>query len=147
MTTTSPSTALSDLAVSHLRTAVPVLWGSLLATLLRLITPHLPGDVAAALADLLGSELALTLVTAAAIAAWYAAWRWAEPRIPDWLTRLVIGSARAPGYALTPATVSSDGVATITTLGADERTNLAQLRDALDEGDPGRTALERVLTT
>ncbi|MCR6706538.1 MAG: hypothetical protein NVV66_18245 [Cellulomonas sp.] len=28
----------------------------------------------------------------------------------------------------------------------DERANLSSLRDALDEGDPGRTALERVLT-
>lgn len=30
-------------------------------------------------------------------------------------------------------------------LNDDERTNLASLRDALDEGDPGRLALDRVL--
>lgn len=147
MTTTSPSTALSDLAVSHLRTTVPVLWGSLIATLLRLLTPHLPGDVATALADLLASELALTLVTATVIALWYAAWRWAEPRIPSWLTRLVLGSARTPGYALALAPVSDDGAALITsvTLSRSEHANLALLRDALDEGDPGRAALARVL--
>lgn len=95
MTTTSP---ISDRAVSWLRTVVPVLWGSAVAAILRATTPHLPGDLGAALADWLGAETTLALVTAAAIAAWYALWRWAEPRIPDWLTRVVLGSALAPTY-------------------------------------------------
>lgn len=138
------STALSDLAVSRLRTYVPVLWGSLAATLLRLVSPHLPGDVGQALADWLGSELALTAATAAAIAAWYWLWRRLEPRIPDWLTRLVLGSARAPGYALTEAPVV-DGVHVVTTLTEAERADLESLRDILDEGDPGRSALDGVL--
>jgi hypothetical protein len=94
-TTTHP---LSDRAVSWLRTTVPVLWGTIVAAILRNASPHLPGDLGTALADWLGSETTLALVTAAAIAAWYALWRWAEPRIPDWLTRLVLGSARAPIY-------------------------------------------------
>ena len=94
--TTSP---ISDRAVSWLRTVVPVLWGSVVAAILRAITPHLPGDLGTALADWLSSETTLALVTAAAIAAWYALWRWAEPRIPDWLTRLVLGSAQTPTYA------------------------------------------------
>lgn len=93
-------TVLSDRAVSYLRTIVPVLWGSIVATILRVISPHLPGDVGQALADLLESELALSLVTAAGIAGWYWVWRRLERRIPDWLVRLVLGSARTPGYAL-----------------------------------------------
>lgn len=97
---TDERTVLSDRAVSYLRTIVPVLWGSLVATTLRVISPHLPGDVGQALADLLESELALSLVTAAGIAGWYWVWRRLERRIPDWLVRLVLGSARTPGYAL-----------------------------------------------
>lgn len=91
---------IGDRGVSYLRTAVPVIWGSIIATVLRLVSPHLPTDVGTALAGWLGSELALTLVTAIVIAAWYWVWRRLEPRIPDWLIRLALGSARPPVYAL-----------------------------------------------
>ncbi len=101
-TITLERTALSDRAVSYLRTVVPTLWGAVVATILRITSPHLPGDVGQALADLLGSELALTLVLTAAIAVWYWLWRRLEHRIPDWAVRLVLGSARTPGYALPP---------------------------------------------
>ena len=145
-------TVLSDRAVSYLRTIVPVLSGSIVATILRVISPHLPGDVGQALADLLASELALSLVTAAGIAGWYWVWRRLERRIPDWLVRLVLGSARTPGYSLPAAVVQLDDGTAVTdvlptsaALTPDERENLASLAAALDEGDPGRTALERVL--
>ena len=145
-------TVLSDRAVSYLRTIVPVLWGSIVATILRVISPHLPGDVGQALADFLASELALSLVTAAGIAGWYWVWRRLERRIPDWLVRLVLGSARTPGYSLPAAVVQLDDGTAVTgvlptsaALTPDERENLASLAAALDEGDPGRTALERVL--
>ena len=149
---TDERTALSDRAVSYLRTIVPVLWGSLVATILRVISPHLPGDVGQALADLLASELALSVATASTIAAWYWIWRRLERRIPDWLVRLALGSARTPGYTLPAAVVQFDDGTTVTgvlptsaTLTDDERENLASLAAALDEGDPGRVALERVL--
>ena len=145
-------TVLSDRAVYYLRTIVPVLWGSIVATILRVISPHLPGDVGQALADFLESELALSLVTAAGIAGWYWVWRRLERRIPDWLVRLVLGSARTPGYTLPAAVVQLDDgstaigfLPTSATLASDERENLASLAAALDEGDPGRTALERIL--
>lgn len=90
MTDTSP---ISDRAVSYLRTVVPVLWGSAVAWLLTVVV--LPAEVT----DLLTSDLAITAVTALVVGAWYIAWRWAEPHIPDWLTRLVLGSAQTPIYA------------------------------------------------
>ncbi len=140
---------LSDRAVSYLRTAVPVLWGSLIALLLR-TWPDVPPEVATALQ----SEAVVGAIVALSIVAWYWLWRRAEPHIPDWLTRLVLGSAAAPTYA----PVTADGAAVITSLsppaglltstpllGSGERENLASLRDALDEGDPGRVALDRIL--
>lgn len=120
-TTTHP---LSDRAVSWLRTTVPVLWGTVVAAILRAVSPHLPGDLGAALATWLSSETTIALVTAAAIAAWYALWRWAEPRIPDWLTRLVLGSARPPAYA----PVTPEGAHVITRLTDDERQVIDDLR-------------------
>ena len=93
------ATTLGDRGASYLRTVVPVVWGSLVAQLLAWATPHLPGQVAATLADWLSGESGVALVTAAVIAAWYVLWRRAEPVLPDWITRLVLGSAAAPIYA------------------------------------------------
>ncbi|MET4222826.1 hypothetical protein [Oerskovia enterophila] len=72
---------------------MPVLWGSLVAWLLTVVV--LPAEVT----DLLTSDLAIAAVTALVVGTWYIAWRWAEPHIPDWLTRLVLGSAQTPIYA------------------------------------------------
>jgi len=84
---------LSDRAVSYLRTIVPVLWGSLLSAVLPSL-PWLPDEVTA----WLSGDAASLAVTALAIAAWYVAWRHLEPHVPDWLTRLVLGSAQPPAY-------------------------------------------------
>ncbi|MFD6163696.1 hypothetical protein ACFWFR_00790 [Oerskovia sp. NPDC060287] len=89
----SAPSPISDRAVSYLRTVVPVLWGSAVAWLLTVVV--LPAEVT----DLLTSDLAVTAVTALVVGAWYIAWRWAEPHIPDWLTRLALGSAQTPIYA------------------------------------------------
>lgn len=105
-------TALSDRAVSYLRTIIPGLWAALVTTILRVLSPHLPGDVGTALADLLRSELALTLVVVLVLALWYWLWRKVEPLVPDWLVRLVLGSARTPVYGLQAAVVELvDGTA------------------------------------
>jgi len=84
---------LSDRAVSYLRTVVPIVWGSLLSAVLPSL-PWLPEEVVA----WLSGDAASLAVTGLAIAAWYVVWRYVEPRVPDWLTRIVLGSAQAPIY-------------------------------------------------
>lgn len=126
--TTTDHTALSDRTVSYLRTIVPTLWGALVATILRVLGPHLPGDVGTAFADVLSSELVLTLVVTVAIALWYWLWRRLERRVPDWLVRLVLGSARTPGYALTPADQTPDGAHIVTNLTYDEARLIEEIR-------------------
>lgn len=144
----TPRTVLSDRAVSYLRTFVPVWWGALVTLALAWATPHLPETVSAALADLLRSEAALALITALAIALWYWVWRRLEAHVPDWLVRIVLGSAQTPGYALAEVTYIDDDsteVAVITGLTDRDRIVLAHLHDFLDETDPAREALNKVL--
>ena len=84
---------LSDRAVSYLRTIAPVLWGSLLAAVLPSL-PWLPVEVV----EWLSGDAASLAFAAALIAAWYVVWRHVEPHVPDWLTRIVLGSAQSPAY-------------------------------------------------
>lgn len=95
----APGAVLSDRVVSLLRTAVPSLWGSLVAWAAVALTGYLPEGVTAAVIDALSSPYALSVVMAASIAAWYAAWRWMEPHLPSWLVRIALGSAQTPTYA------------------------------------------------
>lgn len=80
---------------SILRTIVPALWASFInwaLIVVPLLEPHRE--------ELLAYGLPLAAVaTALLTAAWYAFWRWLEPRLPDWLKRAVLGSAKAPVYA------------------------------------------------
>jgi hypothetical protein len=77
-----------------LRTIVPALWGSFVAWLIGVLPILEPLQ-----ADLAGlADIALPVITAVIIGAWYAFWRWLEPRLPDWLTRAVLGSAKTPVY-------------------------------------------------
>jgi hypothetical protein len=79
---------------SILRTLVPALWGSVIAWLIGVLPVLAPLE-----ADLAGlADVALPVITAVIIGAWYAFWRWLEPRLPDWLTRAVLGSAKTPSY-------------------------------------------------
>jgi len=82
------------LLTSILRTVVPALWGSLIAWLIGVLPVLAPLET-----DLKGlADIILPILTAVIIAAWYAFWRWLEPRLPDWLTRAVLGSAKTPVY-------------------------------------------------
>lgn len=77
-----------------LRTIVPALWGAAIAWLIGVLPILAPLE-----ADLKGlADIALPIITAVIIGGWYAFWRWLEPRMPDWLTRAVLGSAKTPRY-------------------------------------------------
>ena len=79
---------------SLLRTIVPYVWGLVVTWLITLLPALAP------LKDqLLGlATIALPILAAVLSAAWYAFWRWLEPRLPDWLTRAALGSAKTPVY-------------------------------------------------
>lgn len=81
--------------ISILRTVVPALWGSFIVWLLGLVPVFEPLRE-----DLLAyADLAVPIIAGVIIGAWYAFWRWLEPKLPDWATRILLGSAHAPAYA------------------------------------------------
>lgn len=80
---------------SILRTVVPALWGGFIGWALTLV-PALEPLREQLLAY---GDLAAPIIGAVIIGAWYALWRKLEPRLPDWLTRILLGSAQAPVYA------------------------------------------------
>jgi len=82
------------LLTSILRTLVPSLWGSFITWLILLLPALAPLQE-----QLLGlANVLLPIITAVIVAAWYAFWRWLEPRLPDWVTRAVLGSSKTPVY-------------------------------------------------
>ncbi|MCR3719124.1 MULTISPECIES: hypothetical protein [Prauserella salsuginis group] len=81
---------MSDRLTSWVRTVVPALWAALIAWLAGLGLPEQFADTLGGLAD--------ELVVPAALAGVYALVRWAEPRLPRWLARILLGSSRPPAY-------------------------------------------------
>jgi len=95
-----PGQSLNDYVTSVIRTAVPYAWGLLITYLLSLV----PG-VAPALLPAMPVVLGWGPLIAAAVAgAWYALMRKIEPKLPAWLTVIVLGSNSQPKY-LTPGQV------------------------------------------
>lgn len=78
---------------AYLRTVVPTLWGTFVAWLIVQI-PAIPEDIH----DFLTSPGVVSAVAALAVGLWYAFWRWLEPHLPAWATRLVLGSNLTPSY-------------------------------------------------
>ena len=78
-----------------LRTVIPALWGNLIAWLIGvapLLAPFEDG--------LRGWGVVIaTVLTALITGAWYAFWRWLQPRLPDWAVRAVLGSSKTPAYS------------------------------------------------
>lgn len=83
---------MSDFVTSWLRTAVPALWGSVIAWAVG--------------ANLLPAELVeqaegfAVVLVAVVVALYYAAARWveAQPWAPGWVSRLLLGSKEPPTY-------------------------------------------------
>jgi len=84
---------MSDRLRSIVRTVMPGAWAALVLWLVRQFA--LPD---AAAAWLTSSAVVEAVTNVAALAAVYAFARWIEPRLPDWLTRVLLGSATPPTY-------------------------------------------------
>jgi hypothetical protein len=79
---------MPDFLTSLLRTYVPIAVGALVSWLLTLGV-ELDAETQAGL---------IVALTGLSQAAYYALVRAVEPHMPDWLTRIVLGSAKAPAY-------------------------------------------------
>ena len=87
-------TALKPLLTSILRTVVSSVWVLFIGWLIVAVPAFQPLE-----AQLLAvPELVLPVIVSVAAAAWYALWRWLEPKLPDWLTAALLGSSKAPVY-------------------------------------------------
>lgn len=86
---------------SILRTLVPYMWGIVIGWVLSVLPILEP------LRDelLAYGDAAVPVVGLVIVSAWYVLWRKLEPRLPDWLIRAVLGSAKAPTY-VSPITES-----------------------------------------
>ncbi|WP_263251645.1 hypothetical protein [Saccharopolyspora rosea] len=82
---------MSDQFTAWLRTTVPAAWSALVAWLATLGAPDwMTGPLGDA-----GNIVIVPIVLGAV----YALLRWAEPRMPAWLTRILLGSTTPPVYA------------------------------------------------
>ncbi|SDZ44899.1 hypothetical protein SAMN05216215_10752 [Saccharopolyspora shandongensis] len=91
---------MSDQFTAWLRTIVPAAWSAVIAALVTAGAP-------AWLVDGLG-DAGPTLVVPVVLAAVYALLRWAEPRLPVPISRVLLGSARPPIYASPDSADESD---------------------------------------
>jgi hypothetical protein len=83
---------MSDGLRSFIRTVLPGAWSVLVLWLVSLGLPQ-------TWADWLASDQVVTqVVQIVSLAAVYAVTRWVEPLLPDWLTRVLLGSATPPTY-------------------------------------------------
>lgn len=80
--------------ISILRTFIPYAWGIIIGSVLSAVPVLEPlRDQLLAYGDLAVPVIALILS-----GLWYTFWRWLEPKIPAWIVRLVLGSAKTPIY-------------------------------------------------
>lgn len=80
--------------ISILRTVIPLIWGAIITTVIGVVPALEP------LRDqmLAYGDLAVPFIAAFITALWYMLWRWVEPKLPNWLTAALLGSAQAPVY-------------------------------------------------
>jgi hypothetical protein len=90
----------SDLVTSWLRTVVPGVWSTVIGLALAWLGAHAPWalDVLEALQIDPTSQAFVGGVVLVVLAAWHYVWRKVEPHVPDWLSRVALGSARTPTY-------------------------------------------------
>jgi len=93
---------MSDPLTSWVRTVVPGLWSALIAWLISL---GLPDAITSAL-----SGLGTTVIVPIALGGIYAALRGLEPKMPPWLTVVLLGSNRPPNYAASGKSAAGEPV-------------------------------------
>jgi hypothetical protein len=81
---------MSDRFISWLRTVFPVAWSALVAWLASLCVPEFVTGALGSAGELVVLPVVLGVV--------YPIVRWIEPRLPAWLTRVLLGSAQPPTY-------------------------------------------------
>lgn len=79
----------SDGVAAWLRTVVPTAWGALIA----IIASRFP-----AVHEMLVNPAVTMALTGLVVAAWYSLWRAMEPKLPAWLTVVLLGYDRPPTY-------------------------------------------------
>lgn len=96
-------TGIRALGISLLRTFVSWLWGLIIGWLILVLPIFEPfREQLLAL-----SELALPTLVALIAAAWYALWRWLEPKLPNWAVAVLLGSSKPPAYGTATAAVAA----------------------------------------
>ena len=89
---------MPDRLRSFIRTVMPGAWSALIVFLVKQF------GLPAAAGEWLSSSAVVEAVTnVAALAVVYAFVRWVEPRLPDSVTRILLGSATPPTYPPMPA--------------------------------------------
>lgn len=104
---------MSDVVTSWLRTVVPGLYSAAITALLTWAALEVPWVITVLDAlhiDPLAPGVILAVV-ALVLGVWHALWRRLEPRLPDWVTRVLLGSSASPLYVRTGevATVAPAG--------------------------------------
>jgi hypothetical protein len=89
-----PGQSVSDYVISIIRTTVPYAWGLIITYLLSLL-PGVTPSLLPAVPVILGWG---PVIAAAIATAWYALMRKIEPKLPAWLTVIVLGSNTPPVY-------------------------------------------------
>lgn len=83
---------MSDYIRSIVRTVMPGVWAVIVLQLAKLGLPESWVDW------LSTNAVAVKVTDVVALGVVYAFVRWVEPHLPDWLTRVLLGSAKPPTY-------------------------------------------------
>jgi len=95
---------LNDKALAFIKTVVPGLWAA--AVTFAVAQWAIPETLVTYLND----PITVALILGAGLALWKMFWDWVNPYIPDWASRVLLGSAQTATYVTPPAVlIERDG--------------------------------------